>query len=126
MSNPILETYKHKATNTVYDLADSDARASISAIKDGTNIDSFSDVETALGNKADSSSLAAVATSGSYNDLSNTPTLGTAASKASTDTVTENSTSLVESGGVYTAIKNAFDNLGLYVDTEGYLCQSIN
>lgn len=32
MSNPILETYKHKATGTVYDLADRDARAAIEGI----------------------------------------------------------------------------------------------
>jgi hypothetical protein len=77
--------------------------------------------------------LAAVATSGSYDDLSdkptipdaqiqsdwaqsdntkkdfikNKPTLGAAAAKASTDTVTEDSTALVESGGVFTAIENA-------------------
>lgn len=51
--------------------------------------------------------LATVATSGSYNDLSDKPTLGTAAAKASTDTVTEDSTALVESGGVFTAIDNA-------------------
>lgn len=34
MSNPILETYKHKATNTVYDIADRDARAAIQGIND--------------------------------------------------------------------------------------------
>lgn len=34
---------------------DTVARAEIAAIKDGTNIDSFGDVESALGNKADSS-----------------------------------------------------------------------
>lgn len=77
--------------------------------------------------------LATVATTGSYNDLSdkpsipdaqiqsdweeadntkvdyikNKPTLGTAAAKDSTDTVTEDSTALVESGGVFTAIDNA-------------------
>lgn len=77
--------------------------------------------------------LATVATSGSYDDLSdkptipdaqiqsdweqadnskvdfikNKPTLGAAAKKASTDTVTEDSTALVESGGVFTAIDNA-------------------
>ena len=45
--------------------------------------------------------LATVATSGSYNDLSNRPTLGTAASKNSTNAVTSGSTDLVESGAVY-------------------------
>lgn len=48
--------------------------------------------------------LATVATSGSYNDLINKPTLGTAAAKASTNAVTQNSTDLVESGAVYSAI----------------------
>lgn len=47
----------------------------ITAIKDGLTIDSFSDVETALSGKADTSSLATVATSGSYNDLTNKPTI---------------------------------------------------
>ena len=45
--------------------------------------------------------LATVATSGSYNDLSNKPTLGTAAAKGSTNAVTSGSTALVESGAVY-------------------------
>lgn len=47
----------------------------IAAIKDGTNIDSFADVETALSGKANTADLAAVATSGSYNDLTNKPTI---------------------------------------------------
>ena len=78
----------------------------IAAIKDGTTIDSFADVESALANKADTSSLATVATTGDYGDLSNTPTLGTAAAKDSTNSVTSGSTDLVESGAVYTAIDN--------------------
>lgn len=49
--------------------------------------------------------LATVATSGSYNDLSNKPTLGTAAAKDSTNAVTSGSTDLVESGAVYTEIE---------------------
>lgn len=48
--------------------------------------------------------LAAVATSGSYNDLSNQPTLGTAAAKNSTNAVTQGSTDLLESGAAYTEI----------------------
>lgn len=75
--------------------------------------------------------LAAVASSGSYNDLTdkpsipaaqvnadwnaasgvaqilNKPTLGTAAAKDSTNAVTSDATDLVESGAVYTAIDNA-------------------
>lgn len=51
MPNPKLETYKNKATNTVYDLTDADAQSKLTAILDGTDIDSFGDVETALAGK---------------------------------------------------------------------------
>lgn len=44
--------------------------------------------------------LATVATSGSYADLSNTPTLGTAAAKNSTNTISSGNTALIESGAV--------------------------
>lgn len=54
--------------------------------------------------------LATVATSGSYNDLSNKPTLGTAAAKNSTNAVTSGSTDLVESGAVYTEIQTLTNN----------------
>ena len=100
----------------------------ITAIKDGLTIDSFSDVETALSGKADTSSLSTVATSGSYNDLSNKPTipaaqvnadwnassgvaqilnkptLGAAASRGVDTTATSGSTNLITSGGVYTIV----------------------
>lgn len=59
----------------------------ISAIKDGLTIDSFADVESALDGKANTSSLAAVATSGSYNDLSNKPTIPAAQVNADWDAV---------------------------------------
>ncbi len=57
-----------------------------------SNVDNTSDsnkpvstaTQTALDYKADTSSLATVATSGSYNDLSSKPTLGTAAAQNST------------------------------------------
>lgn len=61
--------------------------------------------------------------------IKNKPTLGTAAAKNSTDTVSQNNTNLVESGAVYTAVKtlqDALDNLGLYIDSAGYLCQRIS
>lgn len=61
----------------------------ISAIKDGTDIDSFGDVEVALLDKADTSDL------------------GTAAAKDSTNSVTSGSTDLVESGAVREAIDTA-------------------
>lgn len=47
------------------------------------------------------SSLATVAKSGVYNDLTGKPTLGTAAAKNSTNAVSPSSTDLVESGAVY-------------------------
>lgn len=55
-------------------------------------------VATALAAKADSSSLATVATSGSYNDLSNKPTIPTAG------TITSGSTGYATGGDVYTVI----------------------
>ena len=53
---------------------------------------------------ADLTALAAVATSGDYEDLINLPTLGTAAAKDFTVTVTENSANLITSGGVFAVI----------------------
>lgn len=65
------------------------ATSALSAIKDGTEIDSFGDVEVALLDKADVSDL------------------GTAAAKDSTNAVTSGSTDLVESGAVKDAIDAA-------------------
>lgn len=91
-------------------------------------------IAEALDDKADSSDLATVATSGSYNDLTNKPTipeaqvnadwtavsgvaqilhkptLGTAAAKNSTNTVTSGSADLVESGAVKSAIDTSTAN----------------
>ena len=53
MPNPKLETYKNKATGTVYDYTDAAAQAALADILDGTDIESFSDVETALATKVD-------------------------------------------------------------------------
>lgn len=63
--------------------------SAITAIKDGTTLDSFGDVEAALLDKADTSDL------------------GTAAAKDSTNSVTAGSTDLVESGAVKDAIDAA-------------------
>ena len=63
--------------------------------------------------------LATVATSGSYNDLSNKPTLGTAAAKDSTNAVTSGSTDLVESGAVYTGIQTLTNETSDIVDVLG-------
>lgn len=46
------------------------------------------DLHTALGGKADASSLATVATTGDYTDLDNLPTLGTAAAASTSDFAT--------------------------------------
>lgn len=91
-------------------------------------------IAEALDDKADSSDLATVATSGSYNDLTNKPTipeaqvnadwtavsgvaqilhkptLGTAAAKNSTNAVTSGSADLVESGAVKSAIDTSTAN----------------
>ena len=58
----------------------------------------------ATSQKWENTSLATVATSGSYADLNNKPTLGTAAAKNSTNAVTQSSTDLVESGAVYSEV----------------------
>ena len=63
-----------------------------------TSVMSQSAVTTQLGNKVDSSSLSTVATSGSYNDLSNKPTIPT----VSNYTSTLSSSSWTESSGTYT------------------------
>lgn len=49
-------------------------------------------------------SLKTVAKTGSYSDLINKPTLGTAAAKNATSSVTSGSTDLVESGAVYSGL----------------------
>ena len=66
----------------------------------GTNIAVSDDISEQLSNKVNISDLANVATSGDYNDLSNTPTLGTAAAKDFTSSVTSGSSDLVTSGAV--------------------------
>ena len=53
-------------------------------------------------------SLATVATSGSYADLNNTPTLGTASAKDFTTSVTNGSTDVITSGGVYAKLANDY------------------
>lgn len=49
-------------------------------------------------------SLKTVAKTGSYSDLTNKPTLGTAAAKNATSSVTSGSTDLIESGAVYSGL----------------------
>ena len=59
------------------------------------------------------SSLKTVAKSGSYDDLTNKPTLGTAAAKDSTNTITSGSTDLIEGGAVHTALAAKADTASL-------------
>jgi len=73
-------------------------------VQNSVNLVASGGVYSALSGKANTSDLATVATSGDYDDLTDKPTLGTAASKDSTNAVTQNSTDLVESGAVYTAL----------------------
>ena len=61
-----------------------------------TSAQTQSAITAAVSGKVDTSSLATVATSGSYNDLTNKPTIPT-----STSAVTSGSTDVVTSGGVY-------------------------
>lgn len=57
-------------------------------------------VKDSLNDKADSSSLATVATTGDYDDLSNTPTIPTVV-----DTVQDNNNNVVTSNAVYDALE---------------------
>lgn len=55
--------------------------------------------------------------------------LGTAAEKNFTTSVSENDTDLPTGDAVFTAVKavqDALDDLGLYIDSAGYLCQRIS
>ena len=68
-------------------------------------------------------SLATVAKSGDYGDLLNKPTLGSAAERDATSSVTENSTDVITSGGVFTALGDKADkgtNLSDYGITNAY------
>lgn len=85
----------------------------------GGNIEASDSLTDQLATKADDSALATVAKTGAYSDLSNNPTLGTAAAKDSTNAVTQNSTDLVESGAVYSeanSIRQALSQRALRTD----------
>ena len=71
MPNPKLETYKNKATGDVYDYTDADAQGKLTAILDGTTIESFSDVESALADKVDVESGKGLSTN-DYDDTEKT------------------------------------------------------
>jgi hypothetical protein len=82
------ELYKADSTNGSY-IVEGQATSTSKFVK--------ADVSTLLGLKANSADLATVATSGSYADLSNTPTIDA--------TPTSASTNAVQSGGVYAALE---------------------
>lgn len=64
------------------------------------------DLQSALDDKADSSSLATVATSGSYDDLADKPTLGTMASETASDYTPTASLADVATSGDYNDLIN--------------------
>lgn len=79
-------------------------------------------ITSALNDKADSSSLASVATSGSYSDLSNKPSLATVATSGSysdlsnkptiptiDSSITQGGTNAVQGGAIYTELGNKAD-----------------
>lgn len=79
--------------------------------QNSNNLMTSGGIYTALQDKANTADLATVATSGDYDDLTDLPTLGTAAAKDSTNAVTIGSSDLVESGAVDTAITSAIEAL---------------
>lgn len=107
--------------------------AYVAAQISGTSLSGLTDVDlsnlaagqtlkyNATSQKWENSSLATVATSGSYADLSNKPTLGTAAAKDSTNAVAQNSTDLVESGAVYSEVSSLNSAIANEVETRAKL-----
>lgn len=73
-----------------------------------TDIMSQNAVTTALSNKVDSSSLASVATSGSYSDLTNKPTIPTKTSELTNDSsfVSSSNLAAVATSGSYSDLSN--------------------
>lgn len=66
-------------------------------------------ITTALMSKVDANSLKSVATSGSYNDLTDKPTIPAATTVDST--ITENGTNPVQGGAIYTALSGKQNSL---------------
>lgn len=114
------------------DAGKQDINIPISQIFDASNYYTKSQVDTALSAKANTTSLATVATTGAYSDLTGTPTIPAAqvqadwnesnsssmayiANKPTIPTVdsaiTQNSTNAVQSGAVYTALQGKQDTL---------------
>lgn len=78
--------------------------------ENSTHLVASGGVYDALEEKVDTSALAAVATTGEYSDIDNTPTLGTASGKNSTSVIASGSTDLIESGAVHSALNGKANN----------------
>lgn len=110
------------------------------AIDDNTSYEltgaQIKDLTTKIKSKADSSSLAPVATSGNYNDLSNKPTIPTDNSSYSTSEVKTSATwingkpiykktfSFTLDNAESTTINHGISNFGLLIKFEGAVVQS--
>ena len=96
------------ATNAA-DIATNTSGISTNASGISTNASGISTNVTAIATKADTSSLGTVATSNDYGDLSNLPTLGTAAAAATGDFAAASHTHVI---GDVTGLQAALDNAG--------------
>ena len=120
------QTHDYSANQVDFNNADNGFTATNTQAAIEEVADNLSDLDTSLASVAKSGSyndlsntpnLATVATSGSYADLSNTPTLGTAAAKNSTNTISSGSTDLIESGAVSSLKQTLETALGNKVNT---------
>lgn len=94
----------HTDTLVLHDGAAASSYPSLSNLPTINSVTITGDMSGADLGLADLTALAAVATSGDYADLTNLPTLGTAAAKNFIVTVTQDSANLVTSGGVFAAM----------------------
>jgi len=101
------------------DLIDADQTsttvANLSSVSGATVTAALDNLNSALGGKANSADLAAVATSGDYIDLTNTPSLGSAATSSVSDFATAQQGSLADS-----ALQSG-DNVSELVNDAGYI-----
>jgi len=78
-------------------------------------------IKTVLNSKANTSDLSAVATSGSYNDLNNKPTIPTTST-----TITENDSNPVSSGAVYSKFADLIGSAPAALDTLQEIAAALN
>ena len=93
------------------DAGKQDINIPISQIFDATNYYTKTEVDTALAGKANSSSLATVATSGSYNDLSDKPVIPSGVTVD--QTLDTSSTNAIANSAVATALNSKADSSAL-------------